>query len=178
MDKKTSDALFIALGIAGAFIGLWGYFQSTPYKFYVVGSTLLLFTALHYKLLYFIALECILLACHGSIMLNIGFYTQIALPILLCFQLLIFYIMLGKQNSVLLIIGIVGIAMLSLGFASNNQWMFFSGSTCIALYAYYCIYKGIYPAYIWAAVNSIFALLTFAGLCSPAFLYAGITGNS
>jgi hypothetical protein len=153
------DNKYLALGIIGALILLYGHFQVFPQTFYIVGSIALLITAIHYKLVYFIALEIILAAGHLAILIGIGRYIQIALPVLLCLQLLIFYLMVGKENSIFILIGIAGIALLSLGFSHSNQWVFFSGSFFIAIYAYYSGYKGSYPSYIWAILNTLFALL-------------------
>jgi hypothetical protein len=150
---------YIVLGIIGSLILLYGYGQDYPQTYYILGSFALLATAIHHKLLYFIALEIILVAGHSAILLGVGRYTQMALPIFLCLQLLIFYLMVGKENNIFLLIGIVGIALHSLGFAYNDQWIFFSGSSFIAIYAYHIAYKGRYPAYIWAILNTIFALL-------------------
>ncbi|MCL9685580.1 hypothetical protein [Legionella maioricensis] len=153
------DNKYIALGIIGSLIILYGYGQDYPQTYYIFGSFALLATAIHYKLLYFVALEIILAAGHLAILLGVGRYTQMALPVFLCLQLLIFYLMVGKENSIFLLIGIVGIALHSLGFAYNDQWIFFSGSLFIAIYAYHIAYKGRYPAYVWAILNTLFALL-------------------
>lgn len=147
------------LGVLGALINLYGYAQSYPQAYYIFGSFALLITAIHYKLLYFIALELILAAGHSAILLGIGPYTQLALPLLLCFQLFIFYLIAERENSVILMIGIVGIALLSLGFAYNNQWIFFSGSLFISVYSYDIGYKGYRASYIWAILNTVFALV-------------------
>jgi len=148
-----------ALGILGAFIILFGYHQNYPQPYYIAGSFALLLTAIYFKIFYFIALEIILVAGHSAVMLGIGPILQLALPVLLTFQLFIFYLMLGRENSILLLVGIIGIALLSLGFAYNNQWIFFSGSLSVAIYAYYSGYKGRHPSYIWAILNSIFAIM-------------------
>lgn len=150
---------YIALGIIGALIILYGHAQNTPQIYYIIGSTALFFTALFYKLVYFIALELILVAGHTAVLIGIGPNTQLALPILLCLQLGIFYLMVGKENSIFLLIGVIGIALLSSGFAYNNQWIFFSGSLFIAIYAYYSAFQGQPPSYIWAILNTIFALI-------------------
>lgn len=150
---------YIALGIIGALIILYGQTQNHPQIYYIAGSLGLLITAIHYKLIYFIALEIILVAGHSAILLDVGRYTQVALPVLLCLQLLIFYLMIGKENSIFLLIGIVGIALLSIGLSYNHQWIFFSGSLFIAIYAYHSGYYCNYPSYIWAILNTIFALL-------------------
>ena len=149
----------IALGTLGALIILYGHAQSYPQIYYIFGSFALFITAVHYRLIYFIALELILVAGHSATLLKVGPNIQLALPVLLSFQLLIFYLMVGKENSIPLLIGIIGIALLSLGFVYNNQWIFFSGSLFIAIYAYYSAYKGHYACYIWAVLNSIFALI-------------------
>jgi hypothetical protein len=153
--------LYLTLGVFGACISLYGhlFYSQYPQPYYVLGSLLLLTTAIHYKLLYFIALELILIAGHLAIILGTGPYTQFALPVLLTLQLLIFYLMAGASHALFLLIGTVGIALLSVGFAYHNQWIFFSGSFFTALYAYYNGYKLCPASYIWAILNTIFALL-------------------
>lgn len=104
--------------------------------YYFVGGIALLITAIHFRLFFFIALQLILIAGHAAILL-----------------------MFGKENSVFLILGVFGIALLSMGFAYNDKWIFFSGSSFIAIYAYYNAYNGLYPSYIWAVLNTAIALL-------------------
>ncbi len=127
--------------------------------YYVIGSILLLLTSLHFRLIYFIALELILIAGHGAILLHIGNTLQIALPVLLSLQLLIFYLLSGQLNNFFLLIGISGIAFLSIGFAYENQWVFFFGSISIAIYAFYCTFQGKSITLLWAVLNSLFALI-------------------
>ena len=158
MTNYLHDNKYAILGIVGAILILFGHSQPYPQAYYIVGSSGLLVTALHYQLHYFIALELILIAGHTAILIGMGHYTQIALPVLLCFQLFVFYLMVNKQNSIFLMVGIIGIALLSLGFSYNNQWIFFSGSLAVSIYAYYNGYKGVYPSYIWAALNTLFAV--------------------
>lgn len=161
MTKAHSNAVYIVLALIGASISLYGNIQSSPQYYYVLGSIALLIPAIHYRIIYFIALELILASGHTAILLGIGRNAQLALPVLLCLQLFIFYMMIGKENIVLLLIGISGIALLSCGFSYNNQWIFFAGSSFIAIYAYYNAFKGKYAAYIWAILNTLFALSAF-----------------
>ncbi|KTD73385.1 hypothetical protein [Legionella tucsonensis] len=163
MAKK----IFILLGCVGSLIilcGLLKFFETTPPKlhsqiYYFIGGIALLVTAIYFRLFYFIALQLILIAGHAAILLGSGPYTQFFLPILMCCQLLTFYLMFGKENSVFLILGIFGIALLSMGFAYNDKWIFFSGSSLVAIYAYHSGYKGLFPSYIWAILNTVIALL-------------------
>lgn len=166
MKIKRQDELFLIVGIIGSFILLLGLNNTPAQKYFVVGSTLLLLTSLHFKLIYFIALEMILMAGHGAILLGIGTTLQIALPILLCIQLLSFYFMSGQLNDIFLLIGIAGIATLSVGFSYENQWIFFIGSFSIAIYAFYTAYKGKKVTLIWAILNSLFALIAISKLIS------------
>lgn len=150
---------YFVLGILGAFLTLYGHlFQHEPDFYYIIGSLALMVTAIHYELLYFIALELILAAGHTSVLIGFGLYTQIALPLFLCLQLFIFYLMLGRDNGIYLMIGIVGIVLISLGFSYQNQWVFFVGSLCIAGYSYYNGTKKRHPSYLWAIVNGVFAI--------------------
>jgi hypothetical protein len=72
--------------------------------------------------------------------------------------------MYGKENRLFLTLGTFGIALLSIACAYNNQWIFFTGSGCIATYSYYNGCKGIFPAYIWAVLNSALVLLSLCRL--------------
>lgn len=156
MNKKYTDLAWIILGILGACITLYGLTQSPSQIYYVIGSSLLLITAIHFRLIYFIALEIILISGHGVILLGIGPAIQIALPTLLCAQLLFFYYFSEQINNIFVIIGIFGIASLSVGFAYANQWVFFIGGAAIAVYAFYYASKDR-VALLWAALNTVFA---------------------
>lgn len=165
MHKIYNDYKYVALGIIGALIILYGHLlHVSPQIFYIIGSLILLCTAIHYKLIYFIALELILAAGHSAILLGSGPHTQLALPILLSFQLLIFYLMMGKEKNIFIVVGIVGIALLSLGFSYHNQWIFFTGSLSIATYSYYSAYQDHRIAYLWAILNTLFAIISLVKL--------------
>ncbi len=138
--------------------------QTPAQKYYVIGSAFLLITSIHFKLIYFIALEIILMAGHGAILLGIGTIIQLALPLLLCLQLLTFYFLSGQLNNFFLITGILGIAILSIGFSYENQWIFFLGSFFVAVYAFYTVYKGKPVALLWAILNSLFAIIAILKL--------------
>ncbi|KTD15600.1 hypothetical protein Lgra_0266 [Legionella gratiana] len=153
--------LFILLGWIGTLIILFGTTQKPSHVYYIAGALALLSTAIYYKLFFYVALELILIAGHLAIFLRIGPYTQLFLPILLCAQLLTFYIVFGKVK-IFLVLGILGVAFLSIGLAYNNQWIFFSGSTFIAIYSYYAGHKGQHPAYIWAGLNTALALIALS----------------
>ncbi|CAM2873178.1 hypothetical protein [Legionella worsleiensis] len=159
MSNSRYDYHYIVSGIIGALILLYGNNHHYPQPYYIIGSLFLLLTAFHFNLTYFIALELILVAGHSAILLGIGPNTQSALPIFLCIQLLIFYLMVGKETLFLLLIGISGIALLAFGFAFNNQWIFFSGSSFVAIYAYYNGYQGQPASYIWAITNTLFSFM-------------------
>ena len=166
MIKVNANSAFLTLGTLGALCILFGYFQMPPQKYYIIGAIALLLTAIHFKLIYFIALECIVVAGNIANFLHISIYAQVGLPILLTLQLLIFYTMLGKQNNIILLIGIIGIALLSLGFTNQNLWVFCSGSTAVGLYSFYHALRGNVPCYIWAGLNSILTAITLYQLAS------------
>lgn len=159
MNIKIQDKLFFLSGIIGAFILFLGLVYPPTQIYYVLGSTFLLLTAFHFKLIYFIALEMILFAGHGANLLGYSTTFQLALPILLSIQLLCFYYLSGQLNNYFLLIGIAGIAFLSIGFAYENQWIFFLGSSSIAVYAFYCASRGTKITFLWAILNSLFALI-------------------
>lgn len=139
---------------------LSGYPQPYPQPFYIAGATALLITAMHYKLVFFIALEVIIVTAHSAMVLGgVGPYIQVALPILLCFQLYVFFLMVGKENNLLLLIGIIGIALLSIGLSHNDNWIFLTGSMCITTYSLYSALKVSPASYIWAFLNGAFAVI-------------------
>lgn len=145
----------------GSLISLCGLYNEPAQIYYVIGSSLLLITSIYFQLFYFIALEIILIAGHGTILLGIGSVLQLALPLLLSLQLLVFYFLSDRLNNIYLIIGVVGIALISAGFAYNNQWVFFSGSLGIAIYAFYSAQKNR-ACLVWAILNTLFAIIALA----------------
>ena len=160
--KIDRSVLFLIIGVLGGIISLLGLVQPFSQFFYITGSALLLLTALYFRLHYFIALEIILIAGHGTVLLGIGPILQFALPGLLCLQLLIFYY-LSEQLTALFILGIIGIAILSIGFSYTNQWVFFLGSTCIMIYAYFS--RQVHSAaLLWAVLNAFFALFALINI--------------
>ncbi|HIC7359110.1 TPA: hypothetical protein ACW59Z_002463, partial [Legionella pneumophila] len=74
MNKTEHDTIYLVLGIVGALILIYGRSQNTPQVYYMTGSLALMVTAIHYKLIYFIALELILGAGHTSLLLGMGKY--------------------------------------------------------------------------------------------------------
>ena len=138
---------------------LFGLSQDDAQPYYVLGSMLLLFTSLHFRLIYFIALELILIAGHGANLLHFNSNIQFALPILLSTQLLLFYLLSGQLNNFFLFVGILGIALLSIGFAYANQYVFFLGGLSIAIYAFYTTYCGKSITLLWAVLNTLFSLI-------------------
>lgn len=156
MIQNIKDHLLLLTGITGAIITFAGLFTAPSQIFYVLGSTLLLITASKARLIFFIALELILIAGHGVVLLDIGPVTQLTLPILLCLQLLFFYFLSGQLNNGFLLIGIAGIAALSVGLSYVNQWIFLFGSSAVALYSLYYARKNKL-ALIWGVLNTLFA---------------------
>ena len=159
VKKNAQEAIFLSIGIIGALIIFYGLTQTAAQLYFVIGSTMLMSTAMYFQLTYFVALELILMAGHGAILLGIGPVLQIVLPILLCTQLLAYYLLSGRLENIFRLIGISGIAILSIGFAYENQWIFLSGSLAVAIFAFYQAYEGRRVALLWAALNSVFALI-------------------
>lgn len=158
---NQKDTLYITIGLFGAALTFLGLFLPQPYEqiSFITGSSILLMTALHFKLIYFIALEMIVISGHAAILFDIGLKLQIALPILLSLQLLVFYYMSGQLTNLFILIGIAGIAFMSVGFAYQAPIIFFLGSVTIATYSIYEAQKNL-PAWIWGGMNILFSLVT------------------
>lgn len=161
MNVKYKNYFYLFIGIIGSLICLCGLYEEPAQIYYVIGSSLLLITSIYFQLFYFIALEIILIAGHGTILLGIGTVLQLALPLLLSVQLMVFYFLSDRLNNIYLIIGVVGIAVISAGFAYNNQWVFFSGSLGIAIYAFYSVRRNR-VCLVWAILNTLFAIIALA----------------
>ena len=157
--KKSGQILYFLTGIVGALIVLFALTQPAAHLYFVIGASFMLATAIYFKLTYFVALEMILIAGHGAVLLGIGPILQVALPILLSLQLLIYYLLVGQLNNIFRLIGIAGIALLSIAFSYENQWVFFSGSLAIAIFAFYQAYRGRPVALLWAVLNVIFVFV-------------------
>lgn len=155
---NAKELFFMALGVIGAIISLVGLSQPSAQLFFIVGSSLLLAAAIYFKIVYFIALQMILIAGHGALFLGIGSTLQFALPVLLCLQLFVFYYLSGQLNNIIILIGIAGIAILSIGLAYENQWIFFTGSSAVALFALHET-RTNKASLLWAILNIIFALI-------------------
>jgi len=150
----------------GAIITFSGLFVIFPQPYYVFGSLLLLSTAIHYRIYFFVALEIILISGHSAILLGIGPMLQIALPTLLTFQLLFYYFFSGQSGDFATIIGIIGIGLISVGFSIKYQWIFLIGSLSIVVFAYYNLKRTQYISLLWLILNLLFALTALVRLIS------------
>lgn len=151
------NAFFILLGTLGALTTFSGIFLAFPQPYYIIGSFFLFIAAFRFKLYFFMALEIILFSGHLAILLGIGTILQIALPTLLCGQLMFFYMLSEKKINLSIIIGIIGIGVISIGLSIDSQWIFLIGSTGIASYAFVQLKKTNYVTSIWLILNILFA---------------------
>lgn len=161
MNKQVvGRGLSISAGILGAIITLYGLAQPQAHLYYVIGTSFMLVTAIYFRFTYYIALDIILIAGHGAVLLGIGPLSQVILPILLCAQLLIYYLLSGQLKNIFRLIGITGIALLSIAFANENQWMLLFGSLSVVIFSLYQVYRGRLVALLWAILNTILALIS------------------
>lgn len=157
-NKFNFGIVSIIIGIIGAITTFSGLFANFSQPYYISGSFLLFLTASYYKLYFFVALEIILISGHAAILLDIGTILQIALPILLSFQLMFYYLFSGQTSDFSIIIGIFGIALISVGFSINSQWIFLLGSLSLSTFAYFNLKKSNKLSLIWLILNLMFAI--------------------
>ena len=160
VNKHGQEGAYLFSGILGALIVLYGLTQSQAHLYYVVGASFMLATAIFFKLTYFVALEMILIAGHGAVLLGIGAVSQAFLPILLCLQLLFYYLLSGQLTNIFRIIGILGIALLSIAFSYDDVWVFFFGSLAVTIFSFYQVYRGRLVALLWAVLNTVFVFFS------------------
>lgn len=161
-NRPLLDAVFLFIGIFGGLFLIYGLLMTsgdTSRYYYVIGSSLLLATALHYQITYFIVLETILLSGHGSVLLGLNHLISITLPILLCVQFIIYTLLSGTLKNVYLLLGIIGISFISIAFIIHNQLIFFIGGFTISTYSFYLFHQGRKIALLWAINNGFFALI-------------------
>lgn len=159
MNRNSRGSLYLFAGIVGSTTILSGQTQPIAQElYYIIGAALLLATAIYFNLTFFIALELILIAGQGGVLLNIGTVPQLVLPILLCLQLLAYYFLSGQLKNIFLLIGVCGIPLLSIDFAYENQWACLFGSLAIAIFATNQVYNGRHIALLWVILYTIFML--------------------
>ena len=158
--KLAKQVFFYLIGILGAVIVVIGYSKLSPSAYYVIGSVLLLTTAIYFKIVYFIALELILLAGHGAVLLGMGLASQVSVPIMLTIQMMFYYLLNGQLNNPFRIIGVIGIAIISIGFLDVSPLILLTGNICVASYSYYHITVGHRAAVIWFSLNLFFVFAT------------------
>lgn len=161
IQNHLKSVFFLGLGILGGIILIYSLIEVSGQFFYMLGSGLLLLTALYYQLTYFIALEIILMAGHGAILLGVGPVFQVSLPVLLSLQLLIYYLLSGELR-IFRFIGIAGIALLSIGLSFTHLWIFFFGSLFVGIYSGYTVSRGKKIALVWVILNLIFVLIVLS----------------
>lgn len=157
MEQRLTDKQSYLIGLIGGLLLFSGKFNATPQYIWIFASMMLLVCAAHFKLVYFIALELILIAGHLAILLGLGNYLQMSLPILLCFQLIVYYIISDYWRDFFVIPGVIGIAILSIGFAQEESIYFLTGSILIATYAF-AEARNKPAALIWAYINTLFTI--------------------
>ena len=160
--------LSLILGITGSLFKLFGYFilafgagdEHLKFLLYLIGTILMLITAVSKKSTYFILLETVLLAGFGSILFGFGRVLQIAIPLLLSSQVLIYYLLSNRFKDLNLMIGVFGIAILSCSFAVDGNLIYLLGSILISYYSYYLYKEGRELAWIWLILNIIFIFIS------------------
>lgn len=160
MSDNLTRGLYLTIGIIGAFIILYGITQPSANLYYLVGTIFMLVTAIYFKFTYYVALDLILIAGQGAILLGIGLVSQVILPILLCLQLLIYYLLIGQLRNIFRLIGIAGIALLSIAFANQNQLELLIGSMSVVIFSFYQVYRGRPTALLWGILYFIFAIIS------------------
>ena len=101
----------------------------------------------------------IFISGHAAILLGIGTISQIALPVLLSFQLLFYYLFSGQTSDFTIIIGVFGIALITVGFLINTALVLLLGSSLISIYAYLNLEKSNNISVIWLILNLMFAFV-------------------
>lgn len=162
VNSKTQTKLFLGIGIVGALLLI--YCSLTPMSDlgYLIACFLLLLCALYFKLTYYIALEMILISGHGAVLLGLGPLSQLIIPILLCLQLLMYYLLSGRLWNIFRLTGIAGIVLLTIGFAYEYyvQWFLLFGSLAVTVFSFYQVYRKRFAAWIWAVLNILLACIS------------------
>lgn len=154
VNKTIQDIFVIVLGAVGSVIVLLGQIKTFGTPCFIAGSLALLITALYFRLTFFIALELIILAAYGSHYLQLAPLLQFIIPILLCVQLLAYYMLSGRLNNIFIIIGMIGISLLVVGYVYQQILITEFANLFIAFFSFYTAYNKRSVALIWAFLNT------------------------
>ena len=162
MNERYKIIFARTLGSIGMLFPITGNFlpPSTERDLcFVIGSILMLVAAYVEREVFFTVLQIIVLVGASVAFTPFTLLVRAAIPIVVTMMALLWFAKTGRLKDKLTLFGSFGIAILALGYAVSNPFLYFFGGANLTVYATMAFYRGVKIAIICAVINFIF---TFA----------------
>jgi hypothetical protein len=153
--------LSIQIGVVGLLCAIIGnlYPETMLQKhLYLAGGVLLFISALREREEYFIALEVVVTICALLAYLPDHGELKMAVPLVLSLFSIAYLYYRGLLRSWLSLVGVTGLVLLGLGYATLNPLIYLAGGIVLTIYSAVSYYRGVGIALLWAILNAVFAL--------------------
>jgi hypothetical protein len=150
-----------SLAIIGLLIAITGNFLeiSVAKKLcYLIGALILLVTALLEKNTFYIILEIILLIGAGIAFSPISFFWKSSITISLGILAAIYFSLSGQLKDYLTWLSIIGILIITWGYALTNPMLYAGGGAIITVYSFCAFRRGEKIALVFGILNFVFTI--------------------
>ncbi len=128
--------------------------------FFLLGGILMTVATVIEREMFFFVLQSIVVVGAGMYFVPVPIL-KILLPCLISASFIAYCYQQGKLSDKSLILGLIGISLLSLGYGIGHPVIYLFGGIFLAIYSGIAYYNGVKIAIIWAVLNLFF---TFAVL--------------
>lgn len=153
-----------ALGAIGMLFPITANFippSDTRAMCFVIGCILMFIAAAVERELFFSMLQLIVLSGAGMHFAPVSDTIKAAVPITFMVLTLLYFTYTGRMSDKLTLFGSAGIAILSMGYAEANPYIYLTGGFILAVYSTISYLRGVTVAILWSILNIFF---TFAAL--------------
>lgn len=157
---RTLGAIGMLFPIAGNFIPP----SNERASCFVIGSILMLTTALVERHVFFTALQGLILVGASLYFIPFTPLLKTIIPLACSSLLLLFFVMTGELRDKLTLGGSIGMVALALGYSIANPYVYLFGGVILAIYSTISYLRGIVIALLWAILNSFFTIATIINI--------------
>lgn len=157
----------IQIGILGLLCAIIGnLYPATMLQkhLYLAGGVLLFISALLEKQEYFIALEVVVIVSALLAYLPGHDPLKMFTPVLLSLVSFAYLYHRGMLSSSLNYVGVAGLLLLGLGYATLIPLIYFAGGVVLTIYSTASYFKGVNIAILWAILNLVFSITALISL--------------
>lgn len=161
---KWSSVLIGVVGLLAAIIGNLYPETMLQKHLYLAGGVLLIISALLEKAEYFITLEVVVIVCAILAYYPGHAELKMAVPLVLSLLSVVYLYSRGLLGTMLSHLGIVGLVLLGLGYATLNPHIYLAGGLVLTVYSAASYFKGVNIAMLWAILNAVFSATALISL--------------